>query len=189
MALPDGLAARVLEWLPDGLDLLAAVGPRGDAVTSRVLRIRAARPTPTLTTVVAGAAMTGAALDPTGTRVAYVGGTSDDLMHGHGMVMVGRLDGMGRRSLTAPGTYTGLAWAPFGASLAFGEVLGSDEVIVEVVNADTGARLQVMDYRPEVPQRGTALAIRWAPDGLRLAFGTDTGDTVGPVWVATLGRQ
>ncbi len=189
VVLPDGLAARALVWLPDGRGLLIAAGPRGGAVSTRVLRIRAVPPTLTITTALTDAAMSGPALDRTGTLVAYVGGTPDAVASGRGIVTVARLDGSGRRALTPPGTYTGLAWAPFGPSLAFGEVLGADEVALEVVNTATGARLRVIDYRPELPQHGTAMVIRWAPDGLRLAFGTDTGDNAGPVWVATFARQ
>jgi len=189
VTLPDGLAARALRWLPDGRDLLIAAGPPGGPLSSRLLRIRVVRPTPIIGTVETDAVMAGAAIDRTGTQVAYISGAPDALASGHGVVTVSHLDGTGRRALTPPGTYTGLVWAPSGASLAFGEVRAPDEVAIEVVNAATGARLRVMDYRPELPQRGTALAIRWAPDGMRLAFGTDTGDTAGPVWVATLARQ
>ena len=189
VALPAGFTARTLRWLPDGRDLLVAGGPPGGAASTRVLRVATARSTPTVVSVGPAAVMTAPTIDGAGTEVAYIGGTSDELAAGHGVVTVSRLNGTGKRALTSPGTYTGLAWAPSGRSLAFGDVLASDRVALEIVNAATGARLRVAEYRPELPQTDTELAIRWAPDGLRLAFGTDTGDHAGPVWVATLARE
>ena len=190
VALPDGLAARALGWLPDGRDLLIAAGPRGGALSSRLLRIRAVRPTPIIGTVETDAVMAGAAIDRTGTLVAYVSGAPDALASGRGVVTV-----VPPRRDRAAGADAARDLHRVGVGAVrrrrwrLARCVAPDEVAIEVVNAATGARLRVMDYRPELPQRGTALAIRWAPDGMRLAFGTDTGDTAGPVWVATLARQ
>jgi len=190
MGLPDGLAVRTLDWLADGGDLFVAVAPRGDAPSSRLLRVRMTRPRPTTVLLPLRGAMAEPTPDPRGRWVAYVAAPSPDgLGSGHDRVVVARLDGTGGRPLTSEGTYTGLAWAPSGTVLAYGAVAGPDEVAVEIVDVTTGARLRITDYRPEVAEDARVLAIRWAPDGLRLAFGTDTGDGVGPVWVATLERR
>jgi len=187
---PDGLAIRTLEWLSDGDDLFVAAGPRDDAPSTRLLRVRMSRPRPTIVALPSHVAVAEPTSDPRGRFVAYVAGRSPDrLGGGHDRVVVARLDGTGERPLTPEGAYTGLAWAPSGTVLAFGAVAGPDEVSVDIVDVMTGARLRIMDYRPEVAEGARALAIRWAPDGLRLAFGTDTGDGAGPVWVATLARR
>jgi len=47
--------------------------------------------------------------------------------------------------------------------------------------------MRTSEYRSEP---GAAPAtIAWSADGTRLAFGNDTGETVGVVWLATLERR
>ncbi len=195
---------RALDWLPGGRGLFVALGPRGDPRATRLLRIDLAAPGRTdarpggagspapipgegsmgqpVTWFGSG---TGWALAPGGRFLAYVGGGPGP---GRARVVVARPDGTGRRGLTPAGAYSGLAWSPSGTLLAFASAAGDGEVRLLIADVTTGERLEVADYRPEIASPGGVLAVRWAPDGLALAFGTDTGETAGPVWVARLSR-
>lgn len=188
---------RALDWPADGRGLFVALGLRGDRGAARLLRIDLAAPggagppvpVPGDGGTVSGVTLpwfgAGWALAPDGRFLAYVGvGPGPD----RARVVVARPDGTGRRSLTPAGVYSGLAWSPSGTLLAFASTTGDGEVRLLIADAATGERLEVADYRPEIPSPGGVLAVRWAPDGLALAFGTDTGETAGPVWVARLSR-
>jgi len=121
---------------------------------------------------------------PDGRFVAYLG----DAGSGESQVTAMRADGSGRRALTPPGRYGAPAWSPSGTLVAFAGVAG-DHAALDVADVLTGERLWVGDYRPEAAPADAPLAIVWAPDGLRMAFGTDTGAASGFVWLATLERR
>jgi hypothetical protein len=188
-ALPTGLAVETVGWSPDGRDLVLALAPQGDASSTRLLRLAASGLRPVAIPFEWRDTMAGPAFDPLGRFVAYVGGSPDAAVGARGQIVAVRLDGTGRRALTPGGVYTGLSWAPTGTVVAFGEVIAPNETSVEIVDVTTGARLRIADYHPEIVEYARALVTRWAPDGLHLAFGTDTTDGRGPVWVATLERR
>ncbi|HLJ62319.1 MAG TPA: hypothetical protein VKZ50_21570 [bacterium] len=187
--LPPGFAVQTVAWSPDGRDLVLALARQGGAASTRLLRIAVSALHPVAIPFGWRDTMAGPAFDPLGRFVAYVGGSPDAAREVRGQIVAVRLDGTGRRTLTPAGAYTGLSWAPSGTAVAFGEVIAPNETSVEVVDVTTGARLRIADYRPEIVEYARALVTRWAPDGLGLAFGTDTADGRGPVWVATLERR
>ncbi|HYM69170.1 MAG TPA: hypothetical protein VEZ44_06205 [bacterium] len=189
VALPAGLVVQTVGWSPDGRDLVLALAPQGEASSTRLLRIAARALHPVAIPLGWRDTMAGPAFDPLGRFVAYVGGSPDAATGARGQIVVVRLDGTGRRTLTPGGVYTGLSWAPSGTVVAFGAAIAPNETSVEVVDVTTGARLRIADYHPEIVEYARALVTRWAPDGLHLAFGTDTSDGRGPVWVATLERR
>jgi WD40 repeat protein len=185
LAIPEPLEARMVAWLPGGQEMIVAAGPRnldvtdrffivtGSGIGTRPLRLRDAARYPEVA--------------PTGRFLAFLEGTAGDVLSGRGEVTIIREDGTGRRVLEPPGVYGGLAWSPSGSTLALGRA-DQGHIAVEIVDAVTGSRLLVDDYRPEIPSSGSAFSIAWSPDGRALAFGTNTGATVGPLWVATLTR-
>jgi len=187
--LPDGLVVQTMSWTQDGRELLVALAPRGETSSIRVLRIQMALLHPLVVPIGWHDTMVEAAFDPFARLVAYIGGSPEGTIATHSRVMAARLDGTGRRFLTLSGAYVGLSWAPSGTLVAFGTVLGPDEISIDVVDVATGARLRVADYRPELAEYARSLVTRWAPDGLHLAFGTDTGGGRGPIWMATLERR
>ncbi len=184
--LPAGVTAQAIGWLPDGRAMLVALGPAGGG-PSRLVRVEAAARL-TVGRVAHREAMRDPVFDPLGRWIAYVArvpaepGTREQ-------VVVARPDGSGRRALTPPGDYTGISWAPAGTLIAYGTLLGPDDVAVEIADVATDARLRVATYHPELPPYARSIVTRWSPDGLRIAFGTDTDGGRGPVWVATLERR
>ncbi len=181
--IPATLEGRSLDWLPGGGDLLLALGPREDVRSDRVWRTVLTSPRATSTVIALHERVSRLAPAPRGDLLAFVSG-SEGARPDAGRVTVMRLDGTGRRVLTASGSYSGLSWSPSGTLLAFAEG-GADLIRLWIVDVTSGERLRVADYRPEGKSHG-AVAVVWGPDGLRLAFGTDTGDAAGPVWIARL---
>jgi len=185
LAIPTSLEARMIAWLPGSRAIMVGAGPHGLDVTDRFFTVTGSR-------IIAGPlTLRDAArypeVSPTGKFLAFLEGPADDVLSGRGEVTVIREDGTGRRTLGPHGVYGGLAWSPAGSTLAIGRG-DQGHIAVEIVDAVTGSRLLVDDYRPEIPSSGSAFSIAWSPDGRALAFGTNTGATVGPVWVATLAR-
>jgi dipeptidyl aminopeptidase/acylaminoacyl peptidase len=175
-ALPAPAEARALVWL-DGAGGVAL------AAADRVAFLRAdGRGRTRIEMLPAGGR--DATPSPDGRFIAYLAAAPGD----GSQVAVMRADGTGRRVLTPAGRYAVPAWSPSGTLVAVGRWSG-DHAVLEVADALTGERLWIGDYRPEAAPADTPLAIVWAPDGLRLAFGTDTGATAGFVWLATLERR
>ncbi len=179
---------QALSWYPDGRDLFVALGPSGGARVDRFLQIRAPRSLITRLSLPLGGPAASPVLSPSGRFLAYLSGTEADLRAGRGRVMVVRADGTGARALTSQGGYSGLAWSRAGNLLAF--AAADDEALsIIVADAVTGERLEVAHYRPEISRHVGSAAVAWSPDSLRIAFGTNTGETMGLVWIVTLHRQ
>ena len=187
VSLPDTLEAQTLDWLPGGQGIWLAVGRRGRGRADRFLNVRVAGSRATSAFVGLRDSVRAPTLEPGGRFVAFVGGSDEEVRTGKGRVTVVRTDGTGRRVLTVPGAYSALSWSPSGTVLAYAEG-GGDDIHLWIADVATGERLEVATYRPENPTPDGSLVVRWAADGLRLAFGTDTGDAAGPVWIATLVR-
>jgi len=185
---PPREEVRVLSWYPDGRTLLVGFVAPGDASVDRFFQVLVSRPRFTRLALHLPEAAVAVVPSPSVRFLAYLGGTAADLRAGQGRVVVVRADGAGHRTLTSPGMYSGLAWARSGSLLAFA-VTADGELSLIVADAVTGERLKVADYRPETSEPVEGAAIAWAPDGLRIAFGADTGETEGPVWRATLQHQ
>jgi len=186
-SIADALEVRGLDWLANGQGIFLALGPRGALRADRFLRI----PVPGSRAVSFAAPLReggrSPVLAPSGRLLAFIGGSDEELQSGRGRVSVMRIDGTGRRFLMPAGIYSGLSWSPSGNLLAFAEG-GGDRMRLWIADVTTGEHLQVTDYRPEIPSHSESLAVTWAPDGLRLAFGTDTGETAGPIWMVRLAR-
>jgi dipeptidyl aminopeptidase/acylaminoacyl peptidase len=179
---------RALVWRRDGLALAVALGPRESGRATRLATIPVAATREGPRTLPLRGPARDVAVAPDGRMLAYVAvsaGAQSDEQH----VIAIRSDGAGRRVVASGYALSGLAWAPSGGLLAFADATGDGDVYVVIADVETGARLRVADYRPEIPPKDGVLAIAWAPDGLALAFGTDTGEGVGPVWVARLERR
>lgn len=186
-SLPADLDIRAITWLTGNAGVAVAAGGFGEAA-DRMLYLR-----PGVQVVPRTQMLPAAAHDPVpspeGRFIAYL---QDE--RGPGGAAAGsriaavRANGTGRRVLTPPGRYSGLAWSPAGTLLAYARQEGA-RAAIEIVAVLTGERLRIGDYRLEAATRFAPLAIVWAPDGTRLAFGTDTGARDGFVWVATLERR
>ena len=188
-SLPPNLDVRAITWLAGNAGLAVSAGRFG-AGADRILYLRpGVRVAPRTQMLPAGAH--DPVPSPEGRFIAYL---QDESEPGPGgadagsRIAVVRANGTGRRVLTVPGRYSGLAWSPAGTLLAYAWPEGG-RAAIEIADVLTGERLRIGDYRPEAATRAAPLAIAWAPDGTRLAFGTDTGTRDGFVWVATLERR
>jgi WD40 repeat protein len=180
--LAAGVEARSLAWLAGNTGVAVAAGGRGTDADRIVFLRPDVRTEPRVQMLPAGGRAP--VPSPEGRFIAYL----EDAGSGEARVAVMRSDGTGRRVLTPAGRYSGLAWSPAGTLVAYARQEG-DRAALEIADVLTGARLWLGDYRPEAGPPHAPLAIVWAPDGARLAFGTDTGAAAGFVWVATLERQ
>ncbi|HEV2281144.1 MAG TPA: hypothetical protein VGX75_01990 [bacterium] len=186
-SLPAGLEMRTLVWLAGNAGLAVVGGDRGAAV-DRVVFIRlGVRAATRVQRLPPGGH--DPAPSPEGRFIAYLAdAASSGAPDGETRVAVMRADATGRRALTPPGRYTGVAWSPAGTLVAYARE-EDGRAALEIADVLTGERLWLGDYRPEAAPPQAPLAIVWAPDGTRLAFGTDTGRRAGFVWVATLERR
>lgn len=180
-SLPSGIAARSLIWLAGDAGVAVTAAGGGDA--DRIVFLRPdARAASRVERLPAGGR--DPVPSPAGRFIAYL----EDAGGGESRVAAVRAGGAGRRVLTPPGHYTGLAWSPSDTLVAFARQDG-EWADLEIADVLTGQRLHVGDYRPEMAASDAPLVIVWAPGGTRLAFGTDTGETAGFVWLATLERR
>ena len=186
-SLPSGLEFGAITWLAGSGGLAVASGPRG-AAADRVFYLRPdVKALPRTQRLPAGGH--DPVPSPEGRFIAYLqdegapapGGSAEAASR----VAVVRADGSGRRMLTPPGRYSGVAWSRADTVLAYARQ-EETRAAIEIADVLTGERLRIGDYRLEA---AAPLVIVWAPDGLRLAFGTDTGANAGFVWIATLERR
>jgi len=180
-SVPGDLTVRSLAWLPGDAGVVAAAEDRyGDSARLVFLTpgARASRVQPL------PAGDHAALPSPEGRFIAYL----EDAADGGSRVCAMRADGSGRRTLTAAGRYSGLAWSPSGTLLAFARQAGN-RVALEIADVLTGEQLRVGAYRPEGTPSDALFTIAWGPDGTRLAFGPDTGPAAGFIWLATLERR
>jgi len=185
-AAPSGRAIRTPQWLPNSLYVVYGLSIPSESAVSEARQVRIAYPDhrviplagPALEFVVA----------PSGHHVAYV--TGPDVGDGVGRVVVSRLDGSGRFTLTPEeGRYTGLAWSPQGDKLVLAVHDDEAHARLWIADADGSGRLLVHDYALEFSDPSISLSTAWAPDGRRLLFGTNTGSFTGPIWLATVVRR
>ena len=175
---PRGLGIAVLGWYPDALHLFVGLtSPDGEGIVEW-WRVRIAYPDfrrlpgPPHQVVEA-------VLSPSGEWVAFVAAEP-----GGERAHIVRHDGSGARAVSPTGRrIAGLAWASHSDKLAYG-VLGS-ETQAEIYAAATSgeARMPVATYRLEFPDPAAGLSLAWAPNEMRLAYGSNTGSTTGPVWM------
>jgi WD40 repeat protein len=181
-SLPRDLDARTLVWLAGNAGVAVTAGHHG-AAADRIVFVRPdVRAAPRVQMLPPGGH--DPAPSPEGRFIAYL----DDAAGGETRIAVMRADGTARRTLTPAGQYSGLAWSPAGTLVAYAKQEGG-RAALEIADVLTGERLWIDDYRPEAATSHAPLVIVWAPDGMRFAFGTDTGNTSGFVWVATLARR
>ncbi|HKX18899.1 MAG TPA: hypothetical protein VJT33_12885, partial [bacterium] len=188
-SLPPNLDVRAITWLSGNAGVAVAAGRFGEAA-DRMLYLRpGVRVAPRTEMLPDGAH--DPVPSPEGRFIAYLQDGGESVPGGAeagSRITVVRANGTGRRVLTPPRRYSGLAWSPAGTLLAYAWQEGG-RAAIEIADVLTGERLRIGDYRLEAPTRSAPLAIVWAPDGTRLAFGTDTGTRDGFVWVATLERR
>lgn len=183
---PAGRVMRDVQWFADSLYLLYGLSDPAERVIREAHRVRISYPDQT--EIPLAAHTVALRLAPTGRHVAVV--TADRRVVGMGEVIVSRLDGSGRLVLAAdPGRFTGLAWSPQGDKLVYARVTEESRAELWLADADRSDRLQLYSYAMEYTDPGIDLAVTWAPDGRHLAFGTNTGTFVGPIWLATLQRR
>jgi len=183
---PEGRVMRDVQWFSDNLYLLYGLSDPAERFIREAHRVRISYPDHTEIPVpVRTVALR---LAPTGQRVAVV--TADRMAVGIGEVIISRLDGSGRLVLAAdPGRFTGLAWSPQGDKLVYARVTEESRAELWLADADRSDRLPLFSYPMEYTDPGIDLVVTWAPDGRHLAFGTNTGTFVGPIWLATLQRR
>jgi WD40 repeat protein len=184
---PAGRVMRDVQWFADSLYLLYGLSdPTAERIIREAHRVRISYPDQA--EIPLPAHTVALRLAPTGRYVAVV--TADRRAVGIGEVIVSRLDGSSRMVLAAdPGRFTGLAWSPQGDKLVYAQVSEESRAELWVADADRSDRLHLYSYALEYTDPGIDLAVTWAPDARHLAFGTNTGTFVGPIWLATLQRR
>ncbi|HEU4798314.1 MAG TPA: hypothetical protein VFT63_05260 [bacterium] len=182
---PVGLAMRDVQWFPNSLYLLYGLSRPAEQVVREVWKVRVANPDRHQIPIAGPAMMV--RLAPSGRAIAYV--TAGGPAAGAARVVVSRPDGSGRFAVTEePGRYSGLAWSPQGDKLAFAEVRGA-QAEIWVADAEAGGRLLVHSYAMEFSNPRITLSLAWSPNGRGLLFGTNSGTSVGPIWMASFERQ
>jgi Tol biopolymer transport system component len=174
-----GHGVAALGWYPDSLYLFVGLAAPDGETVAEWWRVRIAYPDfrrlpgPP-------ARVVESLLSPNGEWIAYV-----EAVPGGERASIVRRDGTGHRALS-PVTrrISGLAWAPHSHKLAYGVLTREVQAEVYVAAVATGNRVQVASYQPEFPDPAAGIALSWSPDGSRLAYGTNTGSTLGPVWLA-----
>lgn len=107
-----------------------------------------------------------------------------------GRVVITLLDGTSRRVVTAhSGRYSGLAWTPQGDKVVFADVSDHTRAELWMADGNGSGRLHVFSYPLEYTDPAIELTTAWAPDARHLAFGTNTGAFIGPIWLATFKRR
>ena len=183
---PAGMAMRELQWFPNGLYLFYGLSRLDDDVVTEAWKVRVTYPDRQRLPL-AGPALQ-VRLAPTGRAIAYV--TGDAIEDGKGRVVVSKVDGKGRFTVTErPGRYSGLAWSPQGDKLAFAEVTDQAHAEIWIADGDASGRLSVHSYALEFSDPSISLSMAWSPDGRRLLFGTNSGTFQGPIWMAVFERQ
>lgn len=181
---PAGWVMREVQWLPNSLYLLYGLARPSEQVVREVWEVRVANPDRHRIPLTGPATMV--RLSPSGRAIAYV--TADGAA-GTGRVVVSRPDGTGRFAVTEEiGRYSGLAWSPQGDKLAFA-VVRDAHAEIWVADAEAGGRMLVHRYATEFTNPRIALSLVWSPNGRRLLFGTNSGRSVGPVWMASFERR
>jgi Tol biopolymer transport system component len=185
-AAPRGRAIRSPQWLANSLYIIYGLSSPSESVITEAWRVRIAYPDRH------AVPLEGPALElrvaPSGQQVAYV--TGPDVADDSGRIVLSRLDGSGRITLTPEeGRYAGLAWSPQGDKLAFAILDDEAHARLWIADGDASGRLLVHDYALEFSDPSISLSTAWAPDGRRLLFGTNTGTFTGPIWLATLARR
>jgi dipeptidyl aminopeptidase/acylaminoacyl peptidase len=174
-----GRDITALSWFPDALYLFVGLGAPDGSATTEWWKVRIAYPDfrrlpgpprPVLESAAAS----------DGRWVAFVA-----TERGTERVYVQRTDGGGLRPLADPARrITGLAWAPHGDKVAFAALSMEAQAEIVVAAASTGTHALVTGYRLEFPDPAAGLSLVWSPDERHLAYGTNTGSFVGPVWLA-----
>ncbi len=176
---PRGHGVAALGWYPDSLYLFVGLAAPDGETIAEWWRVRIAYPD---VRRLPGppARVVESLLAPNGEWIAYVESAT-----GGERASIVRRDGTGQRAVS-PVTrrISGLAWAPHSDKLAYGVLTGDAQVEVYVAAVATGDRVPVVSYRPEFPDPPAGITLSWSPDGSRLAYGTNTGSTLGPVWLA-----
>ncbi len=180
---PRGKRIVGLGWFPDTLHLFVALAPPGGEVTTEWWSIRIAYPD---FVRVAGPARPALdpILSPSGQWLAFVAAEGDKQR-----AFVVRTDGTGLHPLSPPaGRIGGLAWSHGSDKIAYGVIAGEAQAEVHMVGVTGPPSQLVATYRVEFPDPAVVLSVAWAPDDLRLAYGTNTGSLSGPVWIARFQR-
>lgn len=176
---PQARRVAGLGWFPDALHLFVALaGAQGEA-TAEWWKVRIAYPDARRLAGPPVPAME-PVLSPGGRWLAYVASEA-----GGERVYAVRPDGSGLHPTSqAAFRISGLAWSPHGEVLAYGRLQSDEQAEIHLTAIPGGATRQVATYRLEFPDPAAGLSLAWSPDGVRLAFGTNTGALTGPVWLA-----
>lgn len=181
---PAGLAVREVQWLPNSLYLLYGLGRRGDPFIREAWQVRVAYPD--RHPISLGEQATMVRYAPSGRAIAYLSASADGRT---GRIILVRPDGTGRAALTSdPGRYSGLAWSPRGDKLAYAEV-GGGTARIWVSDAEAAGRMLVHSYQMELQDPRNTFSLAWSPNGRGLLFGTNSGTSIGPIWMATFERR
>jgi Tol biopolymer transport system component len=168
-----------LSWYPDAVHLFVAVAATGGETIAEWWRVRIAYPDfrrlPGLPPRTLEAAMA-----PNAEWITLV---TDE--PGGERLLVQRADGSGVRHLAGPGRrITGPAWGPHSDKIAYGVGVGDALVEIRAASIVGPAQVRVTTHAQEPGDPTAGRSLVWSPDGTRLAFGTNTGATLGRVWVA-----
>lgn len=171
-----------LGWYPDGVYTFLRIEDSA-GVTAAQWRLRVAGGDRATVAAPEGIVFR-SALSPDGLWIAYIRGREGSMS-----VWVGRARGGPLRRIAEAQRITEVAWSPQSDKIAYAAVGDDDHATIWIADADGTGRLRVTDYRPELADLRIDVTLAWSPTGRALAFGTNTGRSAGPVWVAHLARR
>lgn len=183
--IPGGKTVRRLTWVRDR-ELVVDLGPWAGGRVDRVVRVRVGTRVEVVPLPL-GVPARDVVPSPRGNLLGFL--VAPGPRDGGERVSVAREDGTGRRTLTPPGRYLDLAWAPGGTVVALARGEGPDRAQVELVSALTGARAVLGEYRPATSPILEAVRLVWAPTGMALAVGPGRRQPPDRVWVVVLRRR
>lgn len=174
-----GREIAALSWYPDAVHLFVALAAPDGETIAEWWRVRIAYPDfRRLSAPPPGAVE--AAMAPNAEWVATIASGA-----GGERLLVQRADGTGSRVVAGPAArMTGLAWSPHSDKVAYSVDAGGPAVEIWTASIVGATRVRVASHAHDASHPSPGRSLVWAPDGLRLAFGTNTGVTLGRVWVA-----
>ncbi len=181
---PTGQAVGALGWYPNSLFLFIGIGPDGSV--SRLLRWRIAY-LDRRNLLVGFPTLLAPVLSPNGAWIAFAAPGAG----GDHQVWVEAADGRSapRKIEGGGGRIGGVTWAPSSDKIAFSRVLDEARGEIWIADVDGRGSRRIAQFVAEFPDPDLPLVARWSPDAAVIAYGSNSGNYTGHVWIVPLDRQ